>query len=99
METKGVHNILRIDLFWRLATLPEVSPGKLNDQLGYQGMQLAFNGNEANAVQSIDAHDGAVQALMRDGKERWYRNQDRAQERTLLQSKKVSMDGAIKTRS
>lgn len=90
--------MLRIGLFGRLATLPEASPGKLNEQLGYRGMQLAFNGNEAYAVQSIDAHDGAVQALTQDGKERWYRGQDRAQERTLLQRGKVSMDGAIKTR-
>jgi len=90
--------MLRIGLFGRLATLPEASPGKLNHQLDYRGIHPAVNGNEANAVQSIDAHDGAVQALTRDGKERWYRDQDRAQERTLLQSKKVSMDGAIKTR-
>lgn len=84
----------RIDLFARLATLPEASPGKRNEQLGYRGIHLAVNGDEANAVQSIDVHDGAVRTLTRGGKERWYLDQDRALERTLLQSGKGSMDSA-----
>ncbi|MFT5645191.1 MAG: hypothetical protein ACI83P_002757 [Janthinobacterium sp.] len=83
------------DMLARLATLPEVTHGTLEEKLGYSGIYLTATGSIATGLQSVAAHLGKVRVRTRDGRESWHLDRNRALERTLFQSGKNVVDSDI----